>query len=180
MLLPVSAPFHCALMAPAQERLRDDLDATEFRDLAMSAGQQLAGARNSDGRRGARGLFSRCRIPVRWVETVRYLAAQGVTRCIEVGAGGVLTGLLRSIDPALAGAKFGEPADLESCEAGAGRDRDVGGGGAGAGFDLRAVPCGNRGELREDGDGAVVLAYGDRGVAEISRIITRRRTATSP
>ena len=51
--------------------------------------------------------------PVRWVDTIRYLASQGVTRAIEVGAGSVLTGLLRSIDPSITGAKFGEPADLD-------------------------------------------------------------------
>ena len=50
---------------------------------------------------------------MRWVETVRYLAAQGVTRCVEVGAGGVLTGLLHNIDPSLDGVKFGEPADWQ-------------------------------------------------------------------
>jgi [acyl-carrier-protein] S-malonyltransferase len=47
------------------------------------------------------------------MDSIRYLAAQGVTRFIEVGAGSVLTGLLRNIDPALRGLKFGEPADLE-------------------------------------------------------------------
>jgi len=50
---------------------------------------------------------------VRWVDSIRYLAAHGVTQFIEVGAGSVLTGLLRNIDPALKGAKFGEPDDLE-------------------------------------------------------------------
>ena len=58
VLLPVSAPFHCALMAPAQERLRADLDATEFRDLGLPAGQQLAGPRNPLRRRGPRGCLS--------------------------------------------------------------------------------------------------------------------------
>ena len=54
VLLPVSAPFHCALMKPAQERLRADLDATEFARPRMPAGQQLAGARNPRRRRSAR------------------------------------------------------------------------------------------------------------------------------
>jgi [acyl-carrier-protein] S-malonyltransferase len=51
--------------------------------------------------------------PVRWADSMRALAAAGVTRCIEVGAGGVLTGLLRNIDPRLTGVKFGEAADGE-------------------------------------------------------------------
>jgi [acyl-carrier-protein] S-malonyltransferase len=50
---------------------------------------------------------------VRWADSIRRLAARGVTRFIEVGAGGVLTGLLKNIDPALAGVKFGESADWE-------------------------------------------------------------------
>ena len=56
--------------------------------------------------------------PVRWLETIRYLAGQGVARYLEVGAGGVLTGLLRNIDPALDGVKFGEPADWEKVRPG--------------------------------------------------------------
>jgi [acyl-carrier-protein] S-malonyltransferase len=48
---------------------------------------------------------------------MRYLASQGVTRCIEVGAGAVLTGLLKQIDPVLAGAKFGEAADWDKLAA---------------------------------------------------------------
>jgi len=50
---------------------------------------------------------------VRWVESIRNLADRGVARFIEVGAGIVLTGLLRAIDPSLTGMKFGEPGDLE-------------------------------------------------------------------
>jgi [acyl-carrier-protein] S-malonyltransferase len=113
VLLPVSAPFHCSLMAPAQERLGHDLDAITFRDLEIPLVNNWEAREIRTGAEARRGLFEQVPNPVRWVDTIRYLASQGVTRCIEVGAGGVLTGLLRSIDPALAGAKFGEPADLE-------------------------------------------------------------------
>jgi [acyl-carrier-protein] S-malonyltransferase len=58
------------------------------------------------------GLYEQVPNPVRWAESIQYLAAQGVDRFIEVGAGGVLTGMLRSIHPALTGFKFGEPGDL--------------------------------------------------------------------
>jgi [acyl-carrier-protein] S-malonyltransferase len=51
---------------------------------------------------------------VRWADTIRYLLAQGVERFIEVGAGGVLTGLLRNIEPSAKGLKFGEAADLDA------------------------------------------------------------------
>jgi len=113
VLLPVSAPFHCALMAPAQQRLRADLDAIEFRDLAMPLVNNWQAHPICRGADAREGLYQQVPNPVRWVDSIRYLASQGVTRAIEVGAGSVLTGLLRSIDPAIAGTKFGEPADLD-------------------------------------------------------------------
>jgi [acyl-carrier-protein] S-malonyltransferase len=111
--LPVSAPFHCALMAPAQERLRQDLEATEFRNLAVPLVNNWQAREISSGAEAREGLYRQVPNPVLWTQSVRYLAAQGVARFIEVGAGGVLTGLLRNIDSSLAGAKFGEPGDLE-------------------------------------------------------------------
>jgi [acyl-carrier-protein] S-malonyltransferase len=114
VLLPVSAPFHCSLMKPAQERLRADLDATEFRDLTCPLVNNWQAAEIRTGAEAREGLYQQVPNPVRWAESVRYLAGQGVTRCVEVGAGGVLTGLLRGIDPALAGQRFGEPAELAS------------------------------------------------------------------
>jgi [acyl-carrier-protein] S-malonyltransferase len=113
MALPVSAPFHCALMAPAQERLRADLDATEFRDLAIPLVNNWQAREIRSGAEARGGLYQQVPNPVLWDRSIRYLAGQGVARYIEVGAGSVLTGLLRNIDPSLAGAKFGEPADLE-------------------------------------------------------------------
>ena len=114
VLLPVSAPFHCTLMKPAQERLRADLDATAFGDLACPLVNNWQAAEVRTGAAAREGLYQQVPNPVRWVESVRYLASQGVARCVEVGAGSVLTGLLRGIDPSLAGAKFGEPADLKA------------------------------------------------------------------
>lgn len=113
VLLPVSAPFHCALMRPAQERLRADLDSTEFRDLVTPLVNNWQAREIRTGAEAREGLYQQVPNPVRWVETIRYLAGQGVTRSIEVGAGAVLTGLLKNIDPNVAGAKFGEPADLD-------------------------------------------------------------------
>jgi [acyl-carrier-protein] S-malonyltransferase len=113
VLLPVSAPFHCALMAPAQERLRADLEATEFRDLACPLVNNWQAREVRSGAEAREGVYQQVPNPVRWMESIRYLAGRGVVRCVEVGAGGVLTGLLRGIDPALEGVKFGEPADLE-------------------------------------------------------------------
>jgi [acyl-carrier-protein] S-malonyltransferase len=112
VLLPVSAPFHCALMKPAQERLRVDLEATEFRGLACPLVNNWQAAEVRTGAEAREGLYQQVPNPVRWVEVIRHLAAQGVKRSVEVGAGGVLTGLLRGIEPSLVGLRFGEPAEL--------------------------------------------------------------------
>jgi len=114
--LPVSAPFHCSLMAPAQQRLRADLDAAEFRDLAYPLVNNWQAREIRTGAEAREGLYQQVPNPVRWVESIRYLATQGVTRAMEVGAGSVLTGLLRAIAPGISGAKFGEPGDLEKVE----------------------------------------------------------------
>jgi len=113
VLLPVSAPFHCSLMRPAQERLRADLDSTEFRDLDCPLVNNWQAREVRLGSDAREGLYQQVPNPVLWVASIRYLVAKGVSRFVEVGAGAVLTGLLRTIDPALAGVKFGEPGDLE-------------------------------------------------------------------
>jgi [acyl-carrier-protein] S-malonyltransferase len=113
LLLPVSAPFHCPLMRPAQERLRPDLDATEFRDLDFPLINNWVAREVRSGVEAREGLYQQVANPVRWVDSMRYLAAQGVGRSIEVGAGAVLTGLLRGLQPPIEGLRFGEPADLE-------------------------------------------------------------------
>jgi [acyl-carrier-protein] S-malonyltransferase len=117
VLLQVSAPFHCALMKPAQERLSADLNATTFSDLSCPLVNNWEAQEIRTGAQARQGLYQQVPNPVRWAESIGYLGAQGVVRFVEVGAGGVLTGLLRSIDPDLQGFRFGEPADLEKLPA---------------------------------------------------------------
>lgn len=117
VLLPVSAPFHCSLMKPAQERLAADLKATPFRDLAVPLVNNWQARLIHTGADAREGLYQQVPHPVRWAESIRTLASEGVTRFVEVGAGGVLTGLLRNIDPQLQGSKFGEAEDLEKINA---------------------------------------------------------------
>lgn len=112
--LPVSAPFHCPLMRPAQERLRADLDATDFRDLATPLINNFEARIIRIGSDAREGLYQQIPNPVRWVESIRAMRDAGMRRFIEVGAGAVLTGLCRQIDSSLSGSKLGEPADLES------------------------------------------------------------------
>jgi [acyl-carrier-protein] S-malonyltransferase len=117
VLLPVSAPFHCALLKPAQDRLKPDLDATEFRDLKVPLINNWQAREVHTGVKAREGLYQQIPNPVRWSESIALLASRGVTRFIEVGAGTVLTGLLRNIDPARMGLKFGEAADWDKLTA---------------------------------------------------------------
>jgi [acyl-carrier-protein] S-malonyltransferase len=117
VLLPVSAPFHCALMKPAQERLATDLNATEFRDLEIPLVNNWQARPVTTGAEARAGLYEQVPNPVRWAESIRFLESQGVLRFFEVGAGGVLTGLLRGINSELQGLKFGEAQDLEKLHA---------------------------------------------------------------
>ena len=117
VILPVSAPFHCPLMTPAQQRLADDLDATVFDDLAVPLVNNWQARIVRTGAEAREGLYQQVPNPVRWEESIRLLAAEGVTTFIETGAGAVLTGLLRNIDLQLQGIKFGEADDLEKVHA---------------------------------------------------------------
>jgi [acyl-carrier-protein] S-malonyltransferase len=117
VLLPVSAPFHCSLMKPAQERLGADLNAVEFRDLTVPLVNNFEARVIHTGEEAREGLYQQVPNPVRWADSVRKLASEGVDRFLEVGAGGVLTGLLRNINPELRGSKFGEAEDWEKINA---------------------------------------------------------------
>lgn len=113
VLLPVSAPFHCVLMEPAQQRMSEELKRTEFRDPAFPLINNWQARAITTAEEAREGLYHQIPNPVRWNDTVRLLAANGVGRCYEVGAGGVLTGLLRNIDNSIEGLKSGEAEDME-------------------------------------------------------------------
>lgn len=116
ILLPVSAPFHCPLMRPAQEKLREDLHATKFMDLAFPLVNNWRAEEVTTAAEAREGLYEQVPNPVRWADSVRHIASAGVDRVLEVGAGSVLIGLCRNIDPTLKSAKFGDPADLEAVQ----------------------------------------------------------------
>ena len=88
ILLPVSAPFHCPLMTPAQTRLRPDLNATAFTDLRMPLVNNWQAREIRTGVEAREGLFQQVPNPVRWMQSMQLLAAHGVDRWFEVGAGG--------------------------------------------------------------------------------------------
>jgi [acyl-carrier-protein] S-malonyltransferase len=115
--LPVSAPFHCPLMKPAQDRLLPDLNATRFADLKIPLINNWQAREIHKAEEAREGLFHQVPNPVRWMETIRHLADSGVERWFEAGAGAVLSGMLRTI---IAGAKctsFGEAKDIEKVRA---------------------------------------------------------------
>lgn len=113
ILLPVSAPFHCSLMRPAQERLTAELQRVEFRDLAVPLVNNWRAALVHTAVEAREGLFHQIPNPVRWTEVIQKLASLGVQRFVEVGPGNVLTGLCRNIDSSLQTSKFGDAADLD-------------------------------------------------------------------
>jgi len=95
--LPVSAPFHCALMRPAQERLRPVLDSLTFADPAVPVVGNVDARPVNEGAACREGVFRQVSAPVRWQESVEWLASQGVTTFVEVGPGSVLSGLVKKI-----------------------------------------------------------------------------------
>jgi [acyl-carrier-protein] S-malonyltransferase len=111
--LPVSAPFHCSLMRPAQEKLRAELHATDFKDLIVPLINNWQAQEVTAADDARQGLYEQIPNPVRWTDTISAMARKGVKVFVEVGPGSVLSGLNRNIDPALQSVKFGEPVDLE-------------------------------------------------------------------
>jgi len=110
--LAVSAPFHCALMAPAAERLAAELRATPFSDPAPPVVGNVEAEPNGQGRRIADLLRRQVTAPVRFVESVRRLAVLGVSHTLEVGPGRVLSGLVARIERGIERAQLGSAAGL--------------------------------------------------------------------
>lgn len=97
IMLPVSAPFHCALMQPAQDALAKDLAALSFKDPASPIAANVDARLVTTAEEARDCLVRQVTGSVRWVECIQLLAAQGATHFIEVGPGKVLTGLNRQI-----------------------------------------------------------------------------------
>ena len=95
IMLNVSAPFHCSLMQPAAERLQVDLRAVEFANPATPVVCNVDAVPVADGAAARDALERQVTRPVRWSETLEFLAAQGVDTFVEVGPGRVLSGLVK-------------------------------------------------------------------------------------
>jgi [acyl-carrier-protein] S-malonyltransferase len=98
VILPVSAPFHCALMMPAQQKLEKVLRTTQFSTLRVPLVTNVDADTETSGDEARDALIRQVTMPVRWEESVRELIDEGVNTFVEVGPGRVLSGLLRQIE----------------------------------------------------------------------------------
>ena len=98
LLLPVSAPFHCELMRPAEEQLRPILEATSFHPLYVPLVSNVDASPIGTDTAVRNALVRQVVNPVRWVESVERMIAMGVKRFVEIGPGTVLTGLIKRIN----------------------------------------------------------------------------------
>jgi len=122
ILLPVSAPFHCALMAPAAERLAADLEALPLRDARVPVVLNV-GARPERRATALReALIEQVTSPVRWVESVIRMKEMGADSIMEVGPGRVLTGLTRRIVPDMTLLNVEDPKTLAACREAMGQE----------------------------------------------------------
>ncbi|MGI9485114.1 MAG: ACP S-malonyltransferase [Geminicoccaceae bacterium] len=114
LLLPVSAPFHCRLMAPAADAVGKALENITFERPALPVVTNVSAAPEDDPDILKRALVEQVTARVRWRESVLALVEQGVDRTVELGAGKVLTGLCKRIDRSLAAQAIGSIEDLDA------------------------------------------------------------------
>ena len=112
--LNVSAPFHCALMMPAQERLSKDLERISFADPAMPIVTNVDATSVIQGDEARDALIRQVSQPVKWLSSVEFLISQGVQSFIETGPGKVLSGLMRQIDRSVSCVSIEDEASLRA------------------------------------------------------------------
>ncbi len=115
--LPVSAPFHSSLMRPAAERLKLRLDATPFAEPAIRVLNNVDVCCETDPQRIRDALYRQAFGPVRWVEVVQAMGAQGMTRIFECGPGKALAGMVKRIDGDAVTANVFDPESLAETRA---------------------------------------------------------------
>lgn len=117
IMLSVSAPFHCRLMQPAADAMRTALAETKIAAPSLPLVANVTASPLSDPEAIRQRLVEQVTQPVRWRESVQYMASAGVTTLVELGQGKVLSGLARRIDRSLSAVSVGTPADIESAVA---------------------------------------------------------------
>jgi [acyl-carrier-protein] S-malonyltransferase len=116
MLLPVSAPFHCKLMQPAADVMAEALAGVAIKPPTAPLVSNVLASAVTDPEEIRRRLVEQVTGTVRWRESVTYMASHGVTRFLEIGAGKVLSGLVRRIADGVAGTAVGAPADITAAK----------------------------------------------------------------
>ncbi len=96
--LNVSAPFHCDLMFPAQEKLAAELQEIDFEDFKFPLLENVSGEKNASGERARTALIEQVSKPVRWAQSIENLIIEEVEAFVEIGAGKILSGLIRQIN----------------------------------------------------------------------------------
>ena len=114
VVLAVSAPFHCALMMPAQERLEKDLRKTDFSNLQVPLVTNVDADTITKGQEACEALIRQVTMPVRWQDSMRLLIDEGVNTFVEVGPGRVLVGLLRQIERSVSALNVEDEKSLSS------------------------------------------------------------------
>jgi [acyl-carrier-protein] S-malonyltransferase len=117
MMLPVSAPFHCALMKPAADAMAEALAKVAVQAPKVPLIANVTAKPVSDPAEIVRGLIAQVTGTVRWRESIGYLSAHGVDRLVEVGSGKVLTGLAKRIAKDLSAVAIGAPDDIAAYKA---------------------------------------------------------------
>lgn len=112
--LPVSAPFHCSMMAPAAEKMRAALAQASMHNPAVPVVANVTADYVSDAGVIRQLLVEQVTGMVRWVDSIETMKARGITKVIEIGHGNVLTGLIKRIAPEIACVNIASPVDLES------------------------------------------------------------------
>ncbi len=115
--LPVSAPFHCQLMKPAEDKFRAHLERAGFRDPAFPVYANVDAAAVTSAAAARDALLRQISRPVRWEQSIRRMLEDGVGLFVEIGPGKVLSGMIRRIDKAAASVNVESPADFEAARA---------------------------------------------------------------
>jgi [acyl-carrier-protein] S-malonyltransferase len=112
--LPVSAPFHCSLMKPAQDRLAEAMASVSFAAPSVPVVANVTAEPTTDPAQIKQLLIRQVTAPVRWEESVQYIGKAGVTRAYELGSGSVLKGLVTRIDKRIETTTIGEPHEVNA------------------------------------------------------------------
>jgi len=114
LALNVSVPSHCSLMKPAAEQLKSELDRVQFNSPQIPVVQNVNAQTSEDPNLIKENLIKQLYVPVLWIDSVKYMRANGVEKLLECGPGNVLSGLIRRIDPQVSCFASDNPASLEN------------------------------------------------------------------